>query len=139
MRKLFHWHYVFSFYQCCGSGSGVRCLFEFGMGKKSGSVFEIRIRDEQPGSYFQELRKHFLGLSGMEKIRIQDPDAEWKKFGSGIIIPEDPGYSSQIRNTGFYTKFISCAMTVLFHVIRSIVPYINSLLKNTPLYSTYVG
>jgi hypothetical protein len=65
------------------------------MGKKSGSRSRIRIRDEQPGSYFLELRKHFFGLkylnslmriwdlgSGMEKIWIQDPG--WKKVGSRI-------------------------------------------------------
>jgi hypothetical protein len=53
----------------------------------------IRIRDEQPGSYFRKLRKQFFGLKylkfGME-IRIQDPgwkkksDPGWKKFGSRI-------------------------------------------------------
>ncbi len=32
-----------------------------GMGKKSGSGW-IRIRDEQPGSYFLELRNHFFGF-----------------------------------------------------------------------------
>ncbi len=62
-----------------------------GMGKKSGSGSGLRIRDEQPGSYFLELRNNFFGLqyffdadpgSGMEKIRIRDPG--WKKFGSGI-------------------------------------------------------
>jgi hypothetical protein len=45
------------------------------------------IRDEQPGSYFLQLRNHFLGVkiykilkffnadpgSGMETVRIQDP------------------------------------------------------------------
>jgi hypothetical protein len=52
------------------------------MGKKSGSG--IRIRDEQPGSYFQELKKlifwdkilkffYVYPGSGMEKIRIPDP------------------------------------------------------------------
>jgi hypothetical protein len=52
------------------------------MGKKSGSG--SLIRDEQPGSYFLELRNHFLGLkkilnffdadpgSGIETIRIRD-------------------------------------------------------------------
>jgi hypothetical protein len=30
-----------------------------GMGKKSGSGSQIRIRDEQPGSYFRELRNNF--------------------------------------------------------------------------------
>jgi hypothetical protein len=61
------------------------------MGKKTGSGSGIRIRDEQPGSYFLELRNHFFGLkyldslmriwdeknsdpgSGMEKSRIRDP------------------------------------------------------------------
>jgi hypothetical protein len=64
-----------------------------GMGKKSGS--ESGIRNVLPGSYFLELRNHFLELkylnslmrirdgknsdqgSGMEKSRILDP-------GSGI-------------------------------------------------------
>jgi hypothetical protein len=49
----------------------------------SGMVKKIRnrIRDEQPGSYFRELRNNFFGLkylillcgSGMEKSRIRDP------------------------------------------------------------------
>ncbi len=78
-----------AFLQCCGSGSGIRCLFDpldpgSGMGRKSASGSGIR--DEQPGSYFLELRNHFLvvlGLkcgSGMEtdwirdgKSRIWDP------------------------------------------------------------------
>jgi hypothetical protein len=55
--------------------SGIRCPFDSGMGKK----IRIRIRDEQPRSYFRELRNNFLGKilkffvdanpgSGMEKI-----------------------------------------------------------------------
>ncbi len=72
---------------------------ESGMGKKSGSGSGIR--DEQPRSYFRELRNNFLGLknlnsdadpgSGMEKVRIRDgksSDPGWKKFGYGINIPE---------------------------------------------------
>jgi hypothetical protein len=69
-------------------GSGIRD------GRKSASGSGIR--DEQPGSYFLELRNHFfvfLGVkilklfdedpgSGMETVRIQDPG--WKKVGSGI-------------------------------------------------------
>jgi hypothetical protein len=64
------------------------------MGKKSGSGSGIR--DEQAGSYFLDLRNHFLGLkylnslmdpgSGMETIRIRDPG--WEKVGSGINIPD---------------------------------------------------
>jgi hypothetical protein len=38
-------------------GSGAFLTPGSGMGKKSGSG----IRDEQPGSYFLELKRHFLG------------------------------------------------------------------------------
>jgi hypothetical protein len=38
-----------------------------GMGKKSGAGFGIRY--EQPGSYFLELRNHFLGF---KYLRIRD-------------------------------------------------------------------
>jgi hypothetical protein len=55
------------------------------MGRKSASGSGIR--DEQPGSYFLELRNHFFGFfrvkilkffdadlgSGMETVRIRDP------------------------------------------------------------------
>jgi hypothetical protein len=63
------------------------------MGRKSASGSGIR--DEQPGSYFLELRNHFWGVkylnslmrirgsgSRMETVRIRDPG--WKKVGSGI-------------------------------------------------------
>jgi hypothetical protein len=66
------------------------------MGEKSRSGSGIRIRDDDPGSYFRKLRNNFLGLkylnslmririrypeislvldprSGMEKLRIRDP------------------------------------------------------------------
>jgi hypothetical protein len=59
------------------------------MGKISGSGFGIRIRDEQPGSYFRELRNNFLGLKYLNSlIRIRDgknSDPGWKIFGSGIL------------------------------------------------------
>jgi hypothetical protein len=44
----------------------------------------IRIRDEQPGSYFQELRNNILGL---KYLKFFDADPGWEKFGSGINIP----------------------------------------------------
>ena len=64
------------------------------MGKKSGSGSGIR--DEQPGSYFIELRNQFFGYlevktlkffdadpgSGMETVLIRDTG--WKNVGSGI-------------------------------------------------------
>jgi hypothetical protein len=64
--------------QCCESGSGIRCLFDPWIRDPGWVKVRIRIRDEQPGSYFLELRNLFFGLkysnpeSGMEKIRIRD-------------------------------------------------------------------
>jgi hypothetical protein len=53
------------------------------MGIKSGPGTGIRIRDEQPGSYFRELKKQFFGLKYLNSLMwILDPG--WKKFGSGI-------------------------------------------------------
>jgi hypothetical protein len=72
--------------QCCGSGA----FLTPGSGIRDREKIRIRIRDEQPGSYFLELRNHFLGLKyfnslmrirdgknsdpgpGMEKLRIRD-------------------------------------------------------------------
>jgi hypothetical protein len=51
-------------YQCCGSGSGIGCLFDPRIrdGRKSASGSGIR--DEQLGSYFLELRNHFFAFFG---------------------------------------------------------------------------
>jgi hypothetical protein len=43
-------HAIKYYIQCCGSVS-----WGSGMGKKSGSGSGIRIRDEQPGSYFKAI------------------------------------------------------------------------------------
>jgi hypothetical protein len=55
-----------------------------GMGRKSASGSGIR--DEQPRSYFLELRNHFLVLLGLKYLnslmRIRDPG--WRQFGSGM-------------------------------------------------------
>jgi hypothetical protein len=57
------------------------------MGKKSRNGSGIRIQDEQPGSYFLELTNYFLGLKYLNSLmRIRDPG--WKKFRSGINIPD---------------------------------------------------
>jgi hypothetical protein len=101
-------------------GSGIRCLFDpairdpgwlesqypdpgSGRGRKSASGSGIR--DEQPGSYFLELRNHFFVFfwvkilkffdadpgSGMENVRIRDPGSGMEKKsdpGSGMNIPD---------------------------------------------------
>ncbi len=84
--------------QCCGSGSGIRDWVPFWPldQDRRKSATGSGIRDEEPGSYFLELRNHifaFFGVkileffdedpgSGMETVRIRDPG--WKKVGSGI-------------------------------------------------------
>jgi hypothetical protein len=47
-------------------------------------VLRIRIRDEQPGSYFLELGNHFW----VKILKFFDEDPGWKKVGSGINIPD---------------------------------------------------
>jgi hypothetical protein len=42
------------------------------MGKKSGPGAGIRIGDEQPGSYFRELRNNFL----VKMLKFSDADPE---------------------------------------------------------------
>jgi hypothetical protein len=44
------------------------------MDEKTGLGSEIRIRDEQPGSYFRKLRNHFW-------VKLFDEDPGLKKFG----------------------------------------------------------
>ncbi len=80
------------FFQCCGSWSGIRCLFDSwirdpGWVETRKSASGSGMRDEQPGPYFLELRNHFfLGFLGLKYsnslMRIRDP--EWRQIGSGI-------------------------------------------------------
>jgi hypothetical protein len=52
------------------------------MGRKSASGSGIR--DEQPGSYFLELKKHFFGFFRVKIYKLFDADPGWRQFGSGI-------------------------------------------------------
>jgi hypothetical protein len=66
------------------------------MDKKSGSGSGIR--NEQPGSYFLELRNQSLVLKYLNSLmRIRDPG--WGKFGSVIRDGKksDPGYGIRIN------------------------------------------
>jgi hypothetical protein len=57
----------------------------YGMGRMSATGSGIR--DEQPGSYFPELRNHFFGLKYLNSLmRIRDGDSSdpgWKKSDPG--------------------------------------------------------
>jgi hypothetical protein len=62
-----------------------------------GSGSGIWIQDEQPGSYFRELRNHFLGVKYLNSLLwIRDPG--WKKIGSGIRDGKNSDPESEIRN-----------------------------------------
>jgi hypothetical protein len=76
--------------QCCGSG--IRCLFDPWIRDPGWVEVSIRIRDEQPGSYFLELRNHFFGVKTL-KFFYADPG--WKKVGFEINIPDPPHCQQQ--------------------------------------------
>ncbi len=67
---------------------GLRAFLTPGSGIRDGRKLASGsgIRDEQPGSYFLELRNHFLPFLGLKYLnslmRIRDPG--WRQFGSGI-------------------------------------------------------
>jgi hypothetical protein len=69
---------------CCGSGSGFRCLFDPWIRdpewvKKN----RVRIRDDQPGSYFRMLKNRFFWLKYLNHLmRIRDGKTSYP--GSGM-------------------------------------------------------
>jgi hypothetical protein len=68
--------------QCCVADPDPMPFLTPGSGIRDGYKIGIRIRDEQPGSYFRELRNHFLGIKYLNFL-MRPRDPEWKKFGSG--------------------------------------------------------
>jgi hypothetical protein len=80
--------------QCCGSGSGIRCLFDpwiRGWVKKSGSESGSRIRDEQPRIMdhvsenletivWVKILKFFDADPGSGNRCGKNSDPGWKKF-----------------------------------------------------------
>jgi hypothetical protein len=80
-------------------GSGI------GDGRKSASGSGIR--DEQPGSYFLELRNHFFAFFGVKMLKFfdEDPGCGMRDPGSGMetVQIRDPGSGmekSRIRDQG---------------------------------------
>ncbi len=98
--------------QCCGSGIG--CLFDPWIRDPGWEKVSIRIRDEQPGSYFTVyiLETIFLLFSGLKNLnslmRIRDEDSSdpgWKK---SRIRDKHPG-SATLQNCTVYLTFIKSA------------------------------
>ncbi len=83
-------------YQCCGSGSGIRCPFDpldpgSGMGKKSRSESGIIILDHISESL--ETFSWVKFLNSLLRIRIRDPESFWPWF-------RDPGLKIRILDPG---------------------------------------
>jgi hypothetical protein len=89
-------------------GSGIGYLFDPWIRDPGWKKVSIRIRDEQPGSYFLELFLLFWGLKYLNSLmRIRDPG--WRQFGSGIRDGKksDPGSGINIPDPQhWYTVFI---------------------------------
>jgi hypothetical protein len=92
------------------------------MGKKSGSG--IQIRDEQPRSYFRELRNHFFGIkilkffdadprSGIRDGKNLDPG--WKKLGSGI---RNTAYSTYLHTGTVASSLFELAYVTVGRVLH---------------------
>jgi hypothetical protein len=122
------WFSVF-WVQCCGSGSGIRnpgldAFSTPGSGIRDGrkSASGSGIRDEQPGSYFLELRNHFLPFLGLKYLnslmRIRDP--EWRQFGSGIRDGKksDPGSGINIPDPQHWLKYFKIPAAVTLHKLK---------------------
>ncbi len=85
--------------QCCGSGSGIRCLFDpcnpgcsFRIQDPDPDFLPSRIPDSQSLETIFERLKYLNSL-----MRIRDPVPGWKKFGSGIRNGKKPDLGSGIR------------------------------------------
>jgi hypothetical protein len=83
-------------FQCCGSRSGIRCLFDLWiwdlgsvMGKKSGSGSGMNNAEHISGSLETIFWVKIPVLNSLMRIRDgKKSDPGWKKFGSGINISD---------------------------------------------------
>jgi hypothetical protein len=77
----------------------------------------MRIRDEQPGSYFLELRNPFLVFLVLKYqnslMRIRDGDSSspgWKKVGSGIRNKHPGSATLEITDTILKKPTVGCRL-----------------------------
>jgi hypothetical protein len=69
------------------------------MGRKSASGSGIR--DEQPGSYFLELRNHFFGFFGVKILKFFDEDPGSGKHPGSATLHGGLDTTSQVTSTGY--------------------------------------
>jgi hypothetical protein len=74
-------------------GSGIGCLFDPWIRDPGWEKVSIRIRDEQPGSYFLELRNNFFAFFWVKIVKFFDEDP-----GSGMEIVRSGMEKSRIRD-----------------------------------------
>ena len=79
-------------------GSGIGCLFDPGIRDGRKSAYGSGIRDEQPRSYFLQLRNHFFAFLGVKILKLFDEDPGWRHFGSGIRDGKKSDPGSGINN-----------------------------------------
>jgi hypothetical protein len=94
VRSLEMYFFLYSFIQCCGSGSGIRCLFDpWSWIQNPGGVENP---DPGPGSgidYPDHISESLKNCFLFKILKFFDADPGWKKFGSGIRVEKnsDPG------------------------------------------------
>jgi hypothetical protein len=137
-------------------GSGIGYLFDPWIRDPRWEKVSIRIRDEQPGSHFLELRNRFFAFfwvkilkffdedpgSGLETVRIRDPG--WKIVGSGIR-DKHPG-SATLKNTKisvpyvcfFYTGQVQKSVSLIDLRLKSFI-YISFCPSHNPLSNKFLG
>ncbi len=77
--------------QCCGSGSGIRCLFDPWIWDPGW----LENQDPDPGSgsgsgmnNLDHISESLETICWVKILKFLDADTGWKKFGSGINIPD---------------------------------------------------
>jgi hypothetical protein len=75
------------------------CPLDQRSGTQNGQKIRIRIRDEQPRSYFRELRTIFW----VKMLKFFNAEPGWKKFGSCINIPDPQHCFLAPKLLSFYT------------------------------------
>ncbi len=95
--------------QCCGSGSGIRCLFDPGPGSGIRNSFFCRIPD--PGSQphiFQSLVTNFWVKSSIVLWKL----AQFVFFSNNFQFCEICGYKNSFDNKFFFTPLFCCCFWI---------------------------
>ena len=100
-------------------GSGIGCLFDPWIRDPGWEKVRIRIRDEQPGSYFLELRNHFFAFFGVKILKFfnADPGTGMETVRIRDGKKSDPGSTSRIRNTVRIIALFTYKMATMLSIV----------------------